>query len=323
VTRIAVLAGGRSPEREISVRSGHRVAAALHERGHDAPIVDPADVSLVEALAEGGFQVCYLVLHGKEGEDGTVQRLLELVGLPYTGTAPFACEVAFDKVLAKDALASAGVRTPAWASVEAAALRDLGAGAALARAVERVGLPAVVKPARSGSAMGVAFVEREADLAPAIMGALSFADAAIIEAKIEGVEVAAGIVGGVGDSELEALPLVEIVPKSGVYDYAARYTAGATEYFAPARVQPEVAQECVSEALLAFEGLGLRDVTRVDILVDREGVPWVLEVNVSPGMTETSLLPMAAHAAGMSLGDLCDRVVHAALARAARSSRRN
>jgi D-alanine-D-alanine ligase len=312
--RIAVLAGGRSPEREVSVRSGHRVAGALHERGYEAVIVDPAEVPLVEALAEGLFEACYLALHGKEGEDGTVQRLLELVGIPYTGTAPLACETAFDKLLAKDALSSAGVPTPAWVPVEAAALRDLGAGAALGRVIERVGLPAVVKPSRSGSAMGVAFVEREADLAPAIMGALSFSDAAIVEAKVDGVEIAAGIVGRAGDPE--ALPLVEIVPKSGVYDYAARYTAGATEYFAPARISPELASACVREGVRAFDGLGLRDVTRVDIVVDRHDAPWVLEVNVSPGMTETSLLPMAAHAAGLSLADLCERVLRPALERA-------
>ncbi|MEX0753517.1 MAG: D-alanine--D-alanine ligase [Actinomycetota bacterium] len=309
--RIAVLAGGRSTEREVSLRSGHRVAGALGERGYDTVILDPADVPLVESLSEGGFDACYLALHGKEGEDGTVQRLLDLLGLPYTGTPGSACEIAFDKVLAKDALAAAGVRTPAWATIEAAALRDLGAGAALARIAETVGTPAVVKPSRSGSAFGVGFVEREADLAAAIMAALSYAEAVIVERKIVGTEIAAGLIG----DEPEVLPLVEIEPKSGVYDYAARYTAGATEYHAPARLAPEIAGEVASEAVRSFEVLGLRDVSRVDVIVDRDGIPWVLEVNVSPGMTETSLLPMAAKAAGLSLGDLCDRVVRAALAR--------
>jgi D-alanine-D-alanine ligase len=312
-TRVAVLAGGRSPEREVSLRSGHRISAALQETGrYDAVILDPADVPLVEALGEGHFDVCYLALHGKEGEDGTVQRLLELVGMPYTGTPPWACEVAFDKVLAKDRLSASGVRTPRWATIEAAGLRDLGAGAALGRVIQRVGLPAVVKPSRSGSAMGVGFVEREADLPGAVMGALSFSDAVIVEAKIEGSEVAAGIVG----SPPEPLPLVEIVPKSGVYDYAARYTAGATEYFAPARVSPEVATACAAEAVRSLEALGLRDVTRVDLMLDTDSEPWVLEVNVSPGMTETSLLPMAAHAAGQSLSQLCERVLQPALERA-------
>ena len=308
---IAVLAGGRSTEREVSLRSGHRVAGALGEHGHRAAIVDPAEVPLVEALAEGGYDACYLVLHGKEGEDGTVQRLLDLVGIPYTGTAGSACEIAFDKVLAKSALEAAGVRTPRWATVEAAALRDLGAGAALGRVAEVVGLPAVVKPARSGSAFGVGFVEREADLAAAIMGALSFSDAVIIERTVSGTEVAAGLVG----DPAEVLPLVEIEPKSGVYDYAARYTPGATDYHAPARLGPEVTGAVADEAARSFAALGLRDLSRVDVIVDDDGAPWVLEVNVSPGMTETSLLPMAAKAAGYSLPDLCDRVVRAALAR--------
>jgi len=188
------------------------------------------------------------------------------------------------------------------------ALRDLGAGAVLSTAVERVGLPCVVKPSRSGSALGVSFVEREADLPTAVMAALAFADAAIVEAKVEGSEVAVGLVG----ATFEALPLVEIVPKNGVYDYAARYTAGATEYFVPARLDADIGMACTATALRAAERLHLRGVTRVDAIVDPDGRPWVLEVNVSPGMTETSLLPMAAQAAGWSLAELCERVLAAA-----------
>ena len=309
--RVAVLGGGRSHEREVSLRSGHRVLTALGSIGHDAVLIDPGEVPLAETLLERAPDICYLTLHGAQGEDGTVQRLLELVGLPYTGTGPYDCEIAFDKVLAKDALRRAGVPTPAWAVVEDRALRDLGAGSALAAVVDRVGLPCVVKPGRSGSAMGVGFVERRADLPAAVMAALSFSDAAVVETKVEGTEVAIGLVG----SPWEALPLVEIVPKGGVYDYAARYTAGATEYFAPARVDSQVAGACTQAAIRAAEALGLRDVTRVDAIVDAEGHPWVLEVNVAPGMTETSLLPMAAQAAGRSLADLCDGVLRSALAR--------
>ena len=309
--RVAVLGGGRSHEREVSLRSGHRVLTALGSIGHDASLVDPGEVPLAEALLERAPDICYLTLHGAQGEDGSVQRLLELIGLPYTGTGPYDCEIAFDKVLAKDALRRAGVPTPAWAVVEDRALRDLGAGSALAAVVDRVGLPCVVKPGRSGSAMGVGFVERPADLPAAVMAALSFSDAAVVEAKVEGTEVAIGLVS----SPWEALPLVEIVPKGGVYDYAARYTAGATEYFAPARVDGQVAAACTQAAIRAAEALGLRDVTRVDAIVDAEGRPWVLEVNVAPGMTETSLLPMAAQAAGRSLADLCDGVLRSALAR--------
>ena len=287
------------------------MTASLAALGHEAAVVDPSEVVLAEVLQERPPDLCYLTLHGKDGEDGTVQRLLDLLRIPYTGTAAFDCEIAFDKVLAKDALHRAGVSTPAWVAVEAAAFRDLGAGAALGVLTERVGLPCVVKPSRSGSALGVGFVERQADLAPAVMAALAFSGAVIVEAKIQGSEIAAGVVG----SPPEALPLVEIVPKGGVYDYAARYTAGATEYFAPARIGVEPATACVEEARRSAEALHLRDVTRVDLMVDADGRPWVLEVNVAPGMTETSLLPMAAQAAGMAMTELCDRVIRSALAR--------
>lgn len=303
--RIAVLAGGRTPERDVSLRSGHRMMASLTELGHETWFVDPAEAPLAQALMEREPALCWLTLHGKEGEDGTVQRLLDLLGLPYTGTAAFDCEVAFDKVLAKDALQRAGIPTPRWAVVEGRALRDLGAGAALGKVVERVGLPCVVKPARSGSALGVGFVEREPDLPAAVMAALSFSDAAVVEAKVEGSEIACALLG----PDLEALPLVQIAPKDGVYDYAARYTAGATDYFTPAPLTTEVSTRVTGEARGAAQALRLRDLTRVDLMVDTDGQPWVLEVNVSPGMTETSLVPMAARSAGMSLPDLCDTVL--------------
>jgi D-alanine-D-alanine ligase len=309
--RVAVLAGGRSPEREVSLRSGHRVMTALDSRGFQAFVVDPAEVPLVETLSAGRLSACYVALHGKEGEDGTVQRLLELLGVPYTGTGPLACETTFDKILAKETLDAAGVPTPRWAAVEAAGLRDLGAGAILHRLIEWVGLPAVVKPSRAGSAMGLSFVDREGDLTHAVMSALSFADAAVVERKIEGVEVAASMVGSPDDP----LPLVEVTPKAGVFDYAARYTAGATEYHAPARIAAEIAEASQHVAAQAFRTLGLRDVSRADILVDADGNPWVVDVNVSPGMTDTSLLPMAAQAAGIGFADLCERILRLALER--------
>lgn len=308
--RVAVLAGGRSPEREVSLRSGHRVASALQARGYDATLLDPAEGPFVENLSGARVSACYVALHGKEGEDGTVQRLLELLGIPYTGTSPLACQLSFDKVLAKETLDAAGVATPPWAAIQEDALRDLAAGPVLSRAVERIGLPLVVKPSRSGSAMGLSFVEHERDLPHAVMNALSFADAAVIERKIDGPEVAAGMVG-----DTEPLPLVEIVPKSGVFDYAARYTPGATEYYAPARIPPEVAAACHRAAAGAFQALGLRDVSRADVMIDTGGRPWVVDVNVSPGMTDTSLLPMAAQAAGIGFDELCDRVLRLALER--------
>ncbi|TMK36772.1 MAG: D-alanine--D-alanine ligase [Actinobacteria bacterium] len=309
--RIAIVAGGRTPERDVSLRGGRRMTLSLTELGHEAWLVDPAEVQLVEALGERRPDLCWLALHGKEGEDGTVQRLLDLLEIPYTGTAAFDCEVAFDKVLAKDALQRAGVPTPPWVVIEGWALRDLGGGAALGKATERVGLPCVVKPSRSGSALGMSFVEREGDLPQAVMAALAFSGAALIEAKVEGQEVAAALAG----ADLEPLPIVEIVPKEGVYDYAARYTAGATEYFCPARLSEGAAAAVAASAATAAAALHLRDLTRVDLIVDAKERPWVLEVNVSPGMTETSLVPIAAQAQGMSLSDLCDDILRSALRR--------
>jgi D-alanine-D-alanine ligase len=306
--RIAVLGGGRTPERDVSLRGGHRVTTALAHLGHDVWMLDPADVRLVEALRDRTPDLCWLGLHGKEGEDGTVQRLLDLLEIPFTGTAAYDCEIAFDKVLAKDALRRAGVATPDWVVIEGSALRDLGAGAALGAATERVGLPCIVKPSRSGSALGVSSVERESDLATAVMGALAFSGAAIIEAKVLGIEVAASLVA----DPLEPLPIVEIVPKEGVYDYGARYTAGVTDYYVPARLDPAIAERVRLAAESATKVLRSRHVARVDVIVDQGGTPQVLEVNVSPGMTETSLLPMAAQASGLSFDQLCDRIIHAA-----------
>lgn len=311
MSTVAVLAGGRSPEREVSLRSGHRVAGALRSKGYDAIQLDPADGPLVENLSSAGVSACYIALHGKEGEDGVVQRLLELLDIPYTGTRPRGCQLAFDKILAKETMDEAGVPTPAWGAIQASALRDLAAGRALAPLVERIGLPLVVKPSRAGSAMGLSFVAHERDLPNAVMNALSFADAAVIEARIEGPEIAVGMIGG----DHDAYPLIEIVPKSGVFDYAARYTPGATEYFAPARVPEEVGERCRAAAAAASAALGLRDVARADVMVDGEGRPWVVDVNVSPGMTDTSLLPMAAAAGGVGFEDLCERVLEMALGR--------
>ncbi len=305
---VAVLAGGRTPERDVSLRGGHRVLGALQELGHDPVLMDPAELSLAESLQERSPDLCYLILRGKEGEDGTVQRLLDLLDITYTGTSAFDCELASDKLLAKDVFVREGVRTPAWAPIEGAALRDLGGGAALGRAIERVGLPCVVKPSRSGSALGMTTVAREPDLPRAVMEALSFSGSAVVEAAVAGTEVAVGIVGTPG----ECLPAVEIVPKGGLFDYAARYTAGATEYFAPARLDASVASACRDIAMDAWSALHLRDVTRVDMMVDDRGDPWVLEVNVAPGMTETNLLPMAARAGGLDFAQLCDEVMRSA-----------
>jgi D-alanine-D-alanine ligase len=311
VTSVAILAGGRSFEREVSLRSGHRVSTALRARGFDVDMIDPSEPDFVARLCAARTSACYVALHGRDGEDGTVQRILEALEIPYTGSRPSACRAASDKIAMKEALDAADVPTPAWGAVQASALRDLAAGPTIPRIVERVGLPLLVKPATGGSAMGITPVDRDDDVARAVMNALAFSDAAVLERRIDGVEVAAGLLEGIGN----ALPLVEVVPRSGVFDFAARYTLGATEYFAPARLADEGAAAATDVAARAFATLGVRDIARADVMVAADGTAYVIDVNVSPGMTESSLVPMAAQAVGISFEDLCERVIRRALDR--------
>jgi D-alanine-D-alanine ligase len=297
----------------VSLRGAHRIETALAELGHESWTLDPAERKLVEALHERGPDLCWLALHGKEGEDGTIQRLLDLEQIPYTGTRALDCELAFDKVLAKDVLRRADVPTPDWVVIEGSALRDLGAGASLAAALDRVGLPCVVKPSRSGSALGVAVVERAGDLAGAVMGALSYSDAAIVERRVVGTEVAAAAIG----DPLELLPLVEIAPKDGVYDYGARYTAGATDYWAPARLESATAATVTSVADDALTALTIRSVGRVDLIVDADGRPWVLEINANPCLSPDAGFAAALAQARIAYGDAIGWLIADARRRAA------
>lgn len=303
---VAVLAGGLSLERDVSLRSGGRVAEALADRGHRVTRLD-LDDALVRELADGAFDVAFLALHGKAGEDGTIQGLLELLDLPYTGSDALASALAWDKAVAKGMFTRAGVATPEWVAVSSDAVRDMGAAGALDRVVERLGMPLIVKPAEGGAAMGVRMVEDAATLPAALVASFSYHDVALVERFVAGTEIAVSVVDGV------ALPAVEIVPKEGPYDFAARYTAGATEFFAPARLDDAVLARCADVAVLAYEVIGCRDVVRADLMVDHDGRPWLLELDTCPGMTETSLLPMAAQAAGWDFGELCERLMSLAL----------
>jgi D-alanine-D-alanine ligase len=304
---VAVLAGGLSLERDVSLRSGRRVAEALEERGHKVTRLD-LDDDLVPALARGEVDVAFLALHGKAGEDGTIQNLLELLQIPYTGPDAIASALAWDKAISKGLWTREGLPTPDWIAVSSDAIRDMGAARALDRMVERIGLPLVVKPAQGGASLGVRVVTTAEDLTAALIASFSYHDVVVVERFIEGTEVAVSIIGG------EALPAVEIAPKQGRYDFSARYTAGATEFFAPARLDAGVAEEVQRVALEAYALVGCRHVTRVDLMVERSGQPRLLELDTCPGMTETSLLPMAAQAAGMDFGDLCERILTQALA---------
>ncbi len=306
-THVAVLSGGISLEREVSLRSGSRVADALADRGHQVTRLD-VDAQLVRTLSDGDFDVAFLALHGSAGEDGTIQSILEVLELPYTGPDVLASSLAWNKPIAQGLYRRAGLHVPDSVSLSQQAFREMGAAAAVGRIAEELGTPLVVKPATGGSSLGLAFVDDVASLPQAIVGAFSYADAVLIERVVTGTEVAVSVLDG------EALPAVEITPKEGVYDFAARYTAGATEFHAPARLDDDVLARCAEAATTAFAAIGSRHVSRADMIVDAEGTPWILELDTCPGLTETSLLPLAAQAGGIEFADLCERLVAAALA---------
>lgn len=310
--RVTVLAGGLSHERDVSLRSGRRVADALRGAGIDVDLRD-ADAGLLQALAEQSPDAVLIALHGGAGEDGALREVLDLAGVPYVGSTPDACRIAWDKPAAKAAARRAGLATPASVTLPHAAFRELGAASVLERLVGTLGLPLMVKPARGGSALGASAVDKAEDLPAAMVACFSYGEAALVEHFVTGTEVAVTVLDdGAGP---RALPSVEVRPLSGVYDYAARYTAGATEYFSPARLSTDVEAAVGRLAVAAHEALGLRDLSRADIIVADAGEPTLLEVNVSPGLTETSLLPMAVAAAGLDLGEVLRGLLERAAAR--------
>jgi D-alanine-D-alanine ligase len=301
VSRFLVLAGGLSHERDVSLRSGRRVLDALRAAGATAELRD-ADAGLLDALEQGGYASVLVALHGGPGEDGALREVLELAGAPYVGSTPSACRMTWDKPTAKALAVRAGLTTPHAAVLPHATFRELGAGAVIERLVAHLGLPLMVKPARGGSALGATAVHEAEALPSAMVTCFSYGEAALVEQLVTGTELAVTVVD-TGEGP-RALPAVEIQPLHGVYDYVARYTAGQTEFFAPARLDDQVAAEIGRCAVAAHEVLGLRDLSRVDLVLGDDGVVHLLEVNVSPGMTETSLLPMAVDAAGLALGPL-------------------
>ena len=291
-----VMLGGPSAEREVSLRSGAAVAQALRSLGHEVSEIDPKDGKFI--LPEE-TDVVFLALHGTYGEDGTVQRQLEQLGVVYTGCDAEASRIAFDKVLTKKLCAEAGVPTAKFLVVNSEK----------APLPEDLRLPLVVKPVRQGSSVGLQFVERAEDWPNALAEALKFDSEVLVEEKIVGRETTVGILDG------GPLPIVEVRPKIGAYDYRNKYTAGCTEYFCPADFDAAATQKIQVAALLAFQAIGGRDYARVDVMVSADGAPVVLEVNTLPGMTETSLLPKAAAAAGLSYEELCQRMIDLGLKR--------
>lgn len=310
--RVTVLAGGLTFERDVSLRSGRRVVDALRGADVEAELRD-ADASLLSHLRDHRPDAVVVALHGGTGEDGAIRAVLELAGVPYVGTTPDACRSSYDKPLAKQVVRSAGLAAPDGVALPHTTFRELGAAGLLERIVEHLGLPLMVKPAQGGSALGATAVQRADDLSAAMVHCFSYGDTALVETFVTGVEVAVSVVDV--DGRPRALPAVEIAPKDGVFDYAARYTAGATEYHTPARLDPRVLSDVAAAALTVHEALGLRDLSRTDLIVDAVGTPWFLEVNSSPGLTETSLLPMSVAAEGLDLGRLWRDLVERAVAR--------
>jgi D-alanine-D-alanine ligase len=311
--KIAVLMGGRSLEREVSLSSGRRVCEALEAAGYYVLALD-VTADLVGTLRSERPDAAYIALHGKYGEDGTIQELLEFLGIPYTGPGVVSCALSWDKSVTKHLLAEKGIPTPQWLTLTADAFKEMGAATALDLVPDTVGgFPVAVKPGRQGSALGFRRVDSADDLADALLSALSYDTTVVVERWIEGTELAVGVLGE-GEDAL-VLPAVEIVPTGALYDFDARMTPGAADFFAPARISPEHARAASDVARAVHGALGCRDVSRIDLMLSADGTPFVLECNSSPGMTETSLLPMAAEAADMTFQDVVSRVIGAALAR--------
>jgi D-alanine-D-alanine ligase len=309
---VLVLSGGLSAERDVSLRSGRRVAEALRQERPDWEVSElDVDASLLDNLRIHRPDCIIPLLHGAAGEDGALRNVLESLDIPFVGSSAAASRLAFDKPIAKRLVEDAGMSTPACVAMPQSTFRELGAAGVLDAVVDHLGLPIVVKPTKGGSALGTAIVHTAADLPAAMVGAFAYGDVVLMERHISGIEVAVSVFERDGD--VLALSAVEIVPQGELYDYAARYTAGTTEFFCPARLTDEQALAAQAMALDVHVLLGLCDWSRTDLIVDAEGRAWFLEVNAAPGMTETSLFPQALAAAQIPVGTLVADLVDGAV----------
>jgi D-alanine-D-alanine ligase len=304
--KVAVLKGGRSLERGVSLRSGARVEDALERLGHEVAAID-VGADLVKRLIAVEPDVAFVAMHGVGGEDGTAQELLEILGIPFTGPGAAACARCMDKVLAKHSIREAGLATPDFFAFNETAFRELGAADALGALERSLGFPLVVKPSRGGSSLGVRFAASAAEVPQALISAFSYDERVLLERFVSGRELAVSVLGD------EALPVVEAIPAEGEdYDFEARYEIGRTSFVCPAELGESERQAVTETALATYRRLGCSGFARVDLILDEDG-PWVLEANAIPGLTDTSLLPQAAEAAGMSFEQLVERIVDLAL----------
>lgn len=307
---IAVLMGGRSLEREVSIKSGQRVSNALRKLGYNVIKLD-VDESLISNLTSTNIDLAYIALHGKDGEDGTIQEILEILNIPYTGPGVYPNILSFDKITSKQIFKKQNIPTPPFYFLNESSFRELEASKLLPTIVKKLGLPLIVKPSAQGSALGIKIVNKEEELPNAIISALGYSRKVIIEKFIYGTELAVSIIG---KDNPEVLPIVEIVPKKAFFDFESRYSIGKTDYFIPARLSSSASEKVKKTALEVHSALKCTKLSRVDIILDKEEeIPYVLELNTSPGMTDTSLLPMAAKEAGVSFEELVDRIVKMSL----------
>jgi D-alanine-D-alanine ligase len=310
MTRVAVLKGGRSLERQVSLRSGARVEDALGRLGHDVVSIDVA-LDLIRRLRETEPEVAFIAMHGRDGEDGTVQELLEILGVPYTGSGVLACARATDKVLAKHLMVEAGIPTPEFFAFNETAFRELGAAEALPAIEERLDFPIVVKPSSQGSALGIKFARSATDVPAALVAAFSYDSRVLLERYVDGRDLAVSILDD------EPLPVVEAVPRDDeFYDFEARYEIGRTDFACPADLPDGLTEQAQDLALRTYRLLGCSGFARVDLMLGAAGELTVLEANPIPGLTETSLLPQAAEAAGIPFDELVGRILELALERA-------
>ncbi len=309
---IVVVAGGLSPERDVSLRSGRRLADALRTFMPHAEITEADITEETLRVLESMRPDCVIpLIHGSVGEDGSLRSVLEALGIPFIGSGAKSSRIAFDKGVASTLLPQQNI--PRFVALPQSFFKEMGAQSVISAVVADLGLPLIVKPLTGGSALGVTKCVNESEVPTALVTAFGYSDTVMIQQAVSGVELALTVIDRNGSPE--ALPPVEIVPVGGVYNYDARYTAGATEFFVPARLNPDMEQKVKDFALLVHTTLNLRDISRTDVIVDSNNNVWFLEVNVAPGMTETSLVPQALSAANLEVGSVFADLVHEAIRR--------